>query len=60
MTTVIPHPPYLPDLAPCDYFLFLKMKLKLKGWHFDSSEVIQTESQDTMKTLMRNDFQQCF
>ena len=21
MTTVIPHPPYLPDLTPCDYFL---------------------------------------
>jgi hypothetical protein len=30
-TTVIPHPPYSPDLAPCDLFLFPKMKLKLKG-----------------------------
>ena len=60
MTTVIPHPPYSPDLAPCDYFLFLKMKLKLKGWHFDSSEEIQTESEDMIKSLMRNDFQQCF
>jgi hypothetical protein len=28
---VIPHPPYSPDLAPCDFFLFPKMKLKLKG-----------------------------
>jgi hypothetical protein len=27
---VIPHPPYCPDLAPCDLFLFPKMKLKLK------------------------------
>jgi hypothetical protein len=24
---VIPHPPYSPDLAPCDFFLFQKMKL---------------------------------
>jgi len=26
---VIPHPPYSPDLAPRDFFLFPKMKLKL-------------------------------
>jgi hypothetical protein len=36
------------------------MKLKLKGRRFDSIEEIQTESQDVMKTLTRNDFQQCF
>jgi hypothetical protein len=52
MTTVIPHPPYTPDLVPCDYFLFQKMKLRLKGWHFDRSEEIQTELQDMMKTLI--------
>jgi histone-lysine N-methyltransferase SETMAR len=28
--TVIHHPPYSPDLTPCDFFLFSKMKLKLK------------------------------
>jgi hypothetical protein len=27
---VIPHPTYSPDLAPCDFFLFAKLKLKLK------------------------------
>jgi hypothetical protein len=27
---VIPHPPYSPDLAPCDFFLFPKMEQKLK------------------------------
>ncbi|GFG29678.1 hypothetical protein Cfor_07131 [Coptotermes formosanus] len=36
------------------------MKLKLKGQHFNRIEEIQTESQDLMKTLTRNDFQQCF
>jgi len=30
-TTVIPHPPYSTDLAPCDFFLFPKTILKLKG-----------------------------
>ena len=29
--TVVPHPPYSPDLAPCDFFLFPKLKLRLKG-----------------------------
>jgi histone-lysine N-methyltransferase SETMAR len=27
---VIPHPPYTPDLAHCDFFLFPKINLKLK------------------------------
>jgi hypothetical protein len=42
---VIPHPPYSPDLAPRDFFLFTKMKLKLKGRLFDTTEKIQVESQ---------------
>jgi hypothetical protein len=37
---VMPHPPYSPDLAPCDFFLFQKMKLKLKGHRFDITEEI--------------------
>jgi transposase len=28
---IVPHPPYSPDLAPCDFFLFPKLKMKLKG-----------------------------
>jgi hypothetical protein len=30
---VIPHPPNFPDLAPCNFFIFPKIKLKLKGYH---------------------------
>jgi hypothetical protein len=37
---VIPKPPYSSDLAPCDFFLFSKMKLKLKGSRFDTIEEI--------------------
>jgi hypothetical protein len=40
---VIPHTPYSPDLAPCIFFLFPKMKLKLKGCQFDTTEEIQAE-----------------
>jgi hypothetical protein len=41
---VIPDPPYFPDLAPFDFFLFPKTKLKLKGRQFDNIEEIQAES----------------
>jgi hypothetical protein len=30
-TTVLPQPSYSPDLAPADFFLFLKLKSTLKG-----------------------------
>jgi hypothetical protein len=40
----ITHPPDSADLAPCDFLLFLKMKLKLKGRRFDTIEEIQAES----------------
>jgi hypothetical protein len=50
--TVIPHPsPYLPDLAPCDVFLFPKIKLRLKGCRFDTTEEIHAESQEVINTL---------
>ena len=42
-TTVIPHPPYLPDLAPCDFFLFPMLKLRMKGRRFETIEEIQEE-----------------
>lgn len=29
--TVFNQPPYLPDLAPCGFFLFPKLKMALKG-----------------------------
>jgi hypothetical protein len=40
---LIAHPPYSPDLAPCVFSIFLKMKLKLKGRRFDTIEEIQAE-----------------
>jgi hypothetical protein len=59
-TTVFPHPPYSSDFAPCNFLLFSKMQLILKGQRFDSIEAIQTESQKATKTLKRNYFQKCF
>jgi hypothetical protein len=39
------------DLAPCDFYLFPKMKLKLKGRRFDTTEEIQAETQKVLDTL---------
>jgi histone-lysine N-methyltransferase SETMAR len=33
---VLHHAPYSPDLAPCAFFLFPKLKHSLKGTHFQS------------------------
>jgi hypothetical protein len=57
---VIPHPPYSPDFAPCAFFLFPEMKLKLKEHQFDTIEEIQAKSQRVLDTLTEKDFQEAF
>jgi len=57
---VIPHPPYCPDLALCDFYLFSKLKLKLKGHHFGTMENIQKVVTDELHTLTENDFRYCY
>jgi histone-lysine N-methyltransferase SETMAR len=46
-------PRYSPDLAPCNFFLFPKMKLRLKGHRFDMTEKIHAESQEVIDTHLR-------
>ena len=41
-TTGLPQPPYYPDLAPADFFLFPKLKSTPKGRRFESIEAIKT------------------
>jgi hypothetical protein len=33
---IVPHPPFSPDLAPCDFALLPKLKMKLKGRRFET------------------------
>jgi len=37
---LIPHPPYSPDLAPCNFFLFPNLKTWLDGKKFSSNEEV--------------------
>jgi hypothetical protein len=41
-------------------FLFPQLKMKLKGRHFDTIEVINAESQTVLNTLTEHNFQNTF
>jgi hypothetical protein len=51
-TTVVPHPPYIS--------LFPRLKIKLKGHHFDTIEEIEAASQTVLNTLTEHDSQGAF
>ena len=58
--TTVPHPAYSPDLTPCDFYMFPKMKLQLKGRRFTSIEEVQEELQQILNMLTPADFNECF
>ena len=58
--SVLPHPPYSPDPVPCDFYLFCKLKLKLKGLQFGMMENIQKVVTNELHTLTENDFWYCY
>ena len=39
--TVLPHPAYSPDLAPCDFYLFGPLKDSLRGKHFENMDALK-------------------
>lgn len=57
---VLPQPPYSPDLAPCDFFLFPKLKSELKGKKFDTREEIAEKSRMRLKAIPKDSFKKCF
>jgi transposase len=59
-TTVLPQPPYSPDLAPFDFFLFPNPKSTLKGRRFKSTEEIKTNSLAHLRSIPKTAFQECF
>jgi hypothetical protein len=56
---IVPHPPYSPDLAPCDFALFPKLKMKLNGRYKTVSD-IQRESQAVLNSIKENYFHSAF
>ena len=58
--TVLEHLLYSPDLVPCDFFLFPKIKSALKGTRFESVDAMKAKSTELMNKLSEDDLQHCF
>ena len=59
-THIVPQPPHLPDLAPCDFWQFSKLKRPLRRHHLDSIEEIKAESKKVLNAIPEVDFNNCF
>jgi hypothetical protein len=58
--TVFEHTPYSLDLAPNDFFMFLKIKETLKGRHFVNIDDIRTNTMAALKVIPQKQLQNCF
>jgi hypothetical protein len=58
--TTIEHPPYLPDLAPADYFFFPRIKRALKGQRFDDIKATQDGVTRRLQGITSKQYQRCF
>jgi hypothetical protein len=54
--TTLYHPLYSPDLTLPYYFLFPKLKMKLKGLHFVDVAQIQEAITDKLKKIQKEEF----
>ena len=59
-TPILPQPPYSPDLAPNDFFLYPKFKMIMKGKRFDTKEEIKRKSLAVLRSIEQNEFSGCF
>ena len=58
--TVINQPPYSPDLAPCDFFLFPRMKRQMKGKSFADISEVKMKTLEFLNNSSTEEFQKCF
>ena len=54
------QPPYSPDIAPCDFCMFPKLNMALKGKRFDDIETIQSNATGELKAIPKSAFEDCF
>ena len=52
----VPHPPYSPDLAPCDFWLFLK----LRGCRYETIEEMKEVVTKVIDMLTQEDLHGAF
>jgi hypothetical protein len=58
--TTLHHPPHIPDLAPPDFYMFLGLKLALKGRRFwETTEIIENATEE-LKRISQYGFHEYF
>ena len=58
--TLLQHPPYPPDLAPCDYFLFPKLKYYLSGRRYNSRNALGSAVYWCLMCVPIEEYEKCF
>ncbi|CAG8527856.1 6959_t:CDS:2 [Cetraspora pellucida] len=58
--TLLPHSPYSSDLAPCNFFLFPKLKQELAGQHFERIENLARAVNSVINTIPNREYEKCF
>ena len=56
----VAHAPYSSDLAPCDFWLFSKLKKKLRGRRYETIEELKEAVTNDTDTLRQEDFHGAF
>ena len=52
--TALKHPPYSPDLAPCDFWAFPTLKRQLHGKRFSSDDEVRNTTGTVLKGMSQN------
>ena len=56
----IPHPPYSPDLSPCDFWLFGRLKEFLKGNRFQTEKELFDKVQDFLNLIKKDEISKVY
>ncbi|GFW51569.1 putative DD34D transposase [Trichonephila clavipes] len=56
---LFPHPPYSPDLAPSDFFLFSGLKRMLTGQKFRADEEVIAETEACFEAKDKSYYKNC-
>jgi len=54
------HPPYSPELAPSDFWLFDTLKLSLRGRQFPSRSSLGSAVYQSLKHISKDSYKKCY
>ena len=57
---VLNHPPYSPDMSPCDFFLFPRLKKMLSGKKYTSRSSLDSAIYQCLLQIPKEDYLSAF